>query len=83
MMYRSQWAQAEGQEVVLAVRLRRAFFDSLLAQVVPSAFDSTAFTSTERGIMARPLTMSPYNHLRGGRLVLTRLRRDDSPTTLT
>src|SRR5215472_5220996 len=30
MMYRSQWGQAEGQEVVLAVQVRRRFFDSLL-----------------------------------------------------
>ena len=29
MMYRSQWGQAEGQEVVLAIRLKRCFFDSL------------------------------------------------------
>jgi hypothetical protein len=40
MMYRSQWGQAEGQEVVLAVRLKRRFFDSLLAQAVPSSFDA-------------------------------------------
>src|SRR5271157_2322278 len=45
MMYRSQWGQAEGQEVVLAMRLRRTFFDSLLAQAVPSSFDPTAFGS--------------------------------------
>src|ERR1043165_1580365 len=30
MMYRSNWGQATGQEIVLAVRLRRTFFDSLL-----------------------------------------------------
>ncbi len=47
MMYRSQWAQAEGQEVVLAVRLRRTFFDSLLAQAVPSTFDPVPFGSRE------------------------------------
>ncbi len=47
MMYRSQWGQSEGQEVVLAVRLRRTFFDSLLAQAVPSSFDSDAFTSRD------------------------------------
>jgi hypothetical protein len=45
MMYRSQWGQAEGQEVVLAVRLRRRFFDSLLAQAVPSTFDADVFGS--------------------------------------
>lgn len=30
MMYRSDWGRSSGQEVVLAVRLRRTFFDSLL-----------------------------------------------------
>ena len=34
MMYRSQWGQAEGQEIVLAVRLRRTFLDFLLPQAV-------------------------------------------------
>src|SRR5207253_2848436 len=47
MMYRSQWGQSEGQEVVLAVRLKRKFFDALLAQAVPSSFDPTAFGSRE------------------------------------
>ena len=45
MMYRSQWGQAEGQEVILAIRLKRRFFDSLLAQAVPSSFDAKAFGS--------------------------------------
>ena len=40
MMYRSEWGQAEGQEVVLALRLKRRFFDFLLAQAVPSSFDA-------------------------------------------
>jgi uncharacterized protein DUF4291 len=47
MMYRSQWAQAEGQEVVLAIRLKRRFFDSLLVQAVPSSFDGQAYASRE------------------------------------
>jgi hypothetical protein len=47
MMYRSQWGQAEGQEVVLAVRLRRTFFDSLLVQAVSSSFDARVFGSRE------------------------------------
>jgi hypothetical protein len=47
MMYRSQWGQAEGQEVILAVRLKRKFFDSLLAQAVPSSFDTNAFGSRD------------------------------------
>ncbi len=45
MMYRSQWGQAEGQEVVLAIRLKRRFFDSLLVQAVPSSFDAQFFAS--------------------------------------
>lgn len=44
MMYRSSWGQAQGQEVVLGIRLRRTFFDSLLGQAVPSSFSRTLFT---------------------------------------
>src|SRR5262245_5569752 len=40
MMYRSGWGQSLGQEVVLAVRLRRSFFDSILELAVPSSFMS-------------------------------------------
>lgn len=47
MMYRSQWGHAEGQEVVLAIRLKREFFDSLLAQAVPSSFDAYMFGSRD------------------------------------
>ena len=43
MMYRSEWGRSTNQEVVLAVRLRRTFFDSLLAQAVPSSFQAAAF----------------------------------------
>ncbi len=43
MMYRSQWGRAEGQEVVLAIRLKRRFFDSLVAQAVPSSCDTQVF----------------------------------------
>src|ERR687886_1259417 len=45
MMYRSGWGTKEGQEVTLAVSLRRAAFDSLLAQAVPSAFGAARFES--------------------------------------
>ena len=43
MMYRSDWGRSEGQEVILAIRLRRAFFDSLLQQAVPSSFTSALY----------------------------------------
>lgn len=45
MMYRSNWGRSSGQEVVLAVRLRRTFFDSILEQAVPSSFDSAMYAT--------------------------------------
>lgn len=45
MMYRSGWAQKDGQERILAVRLPRAFFDDLLRAAVPSTFDPSRFSS--------------------------------------
>jgi hypothetical protein len=47
MMYRSGWGSKEGQEVVLALRIRRTFFDSILAEAVPSTFDGRVFASQE------------------------------------
>jgi hypothetical protein len=46
MMYRSGWGSKAGQEVALAVRLRRGFFDSLLEQAVPSSFDRDLYPDT-------------------------------------
>lgn len=43
MMFRSGWGTKENQEVTLAIRLRRAFFDSLLGQAVPSSFDAALY----------------------------------------
>lgn len=37
MMYRSGWGTKPGQEVILALRLRRAFFDEVLAKAVASS----------------------------------------------
>lgn len=47
MMYRSAWGSKEGQELTLALRLRRSFFDSLLAQAVPSTWDRNLFTTQD------------------------------------
>lgn len=47
MMYRSNWGQSQGQEIVLGIRLRRTFFDSLLEQAVPSTFSAEQFTNRE------------------------------------
>ena len=45
MMYRSGWGTKENQEVTLALRLRRTFFDSLLAEAVPSTWDRDLFAT--------------------------------------
>src|SRR5258708_4744188 len=47
MMYRSNWGQSEGQEVVLAIRLRRSFFDSLLERAVASSFGQSGYASQD------------------------------------
>jgi Domain of unknown function (DUF4291) len=38
MMYRSGWGQKEGQEVVLAVKIKREAFDTILANAVWSTY---------------------------------------------
>ncbi|MBE9114804.1 DUF4291 domain-containing protein [Lusitaniella coriacea LEGE 07157] len=38
MMYRSGWGMKEGQEVILAIRILRSAFDSILAQAVFSKY---------------------------------------------
>jgi hypothetical protein len=43
MMYRSGWGAKENQEVTLAVRLKRGFFERVLEQAVPSSFDARLF----------------------------------------
>lgn len=47
MMYRSGWGAKPGQEVVLAIRLQRSAFDSILAQAVHSSFQSGLYDSQE------------------------------------
>ncbi|RQP22482.1 DUF4291 domain-containing protein [Piscinibacter terrae] len=47
MMYRCGWGTKEGQEMILALRLKRPFFDELLAQAVESAYDPSVHPSRE------------------------------------
>jgi len=47
MMYRAGWATKEGQERILAIRLRRIFFDELLRSSVRSSRDPERFDSEE------------------------------------
>jgi len=41
MMFRSGWGTKEGQELILGLRMRRQFFDALLARAVTSSWDSS------------------------------------------
>jgi hypothetical protein len=43
MMYRSGWGQKEGQEVVLAVKIKREAFDTILAHAVRSSYNSDLY----------------------------------------
>jgi hypothetical protein len=47
MMYRSGWGTKAGQEMTLALRLRRAFFEQILAAAVPSSFEQSGFSTEE------------------------------------
>ena len=47
MMYRSGWGTKLGQEVVLAIRLRRDAFDEILARAVHSAYLPEVYGSPE------------------------------------
>ncbi len=47
MMFRSGWATKESQERILAVALRREFFDRVLRSAVASSYDRHRFASRE------------------------------------
>jgi Domain of unknown function (DUF4291) len=47
MMYRSVWGTKEGQEITLGLRLRREFFDRILAQAVASSLNQSDQASQE------------------------------------
>jgi hypothetical protein len=75
MMYRSGWGTKEGQEVVLGLRLRRPFFDGLLAQAVPSSFGASGLASHDEwaAAVARSevrLQWDPDHNPHGGPLPL-------------
>lgn len=47
MMYRNGWGTKEKQEVTLAVRLKRAAFDTILAEAVPSTYVSALYATED------------------------------------
>lgn len=47
MMYRCGWGTKAGQEVVLGLRIRRVFFDNIVAQAVASTFQPAHYPTRE------------------------------------
>jgi hypothetical protein len=45
MMYRSNWGTKWGQEVILAIRIKRSFFEAVLEQAVPSSYNPKLYPS--------------------------------------
>jgi hypothetical protein len=73
MMYRSGWGTKENQECTLALRIRRTFFDSILASAVPSTWDREMFESEDQWMDAVSrssvrLQWDPDHHPSGAKL---------------
>jgi Domain of unknown function (DUF4291) len=73
MMYRSGWGMKAGQEVTLAIRIRRSFFDCLLAQAVESSFVGSQYATHsdwQKAVTASSVRMQwdPDHHPRGASL---------------
>ncbi|WP_020472996.1 DUF4291 domain-containing protein [Zavarzinella formosa] len=73
MMYRSGWGLKENQEITLALRIRRAFFDRLLSEAVPSSWDRDQFETEQDwsravGRSSVRLQWDPDHHPSGAKL---------------
>src|SRR6185503_16242831 len=73
MMYRSGWGTKEGQEITLAVRLRRAGFDAILSQAVHSNYVAEVYGTPENWktrLAKSPVRLQwdPDHDPRGGKL---------------
>jgi hypothetical protein len=73
MMYRSGWGTKPNQEVTLGLRLRRAFFDALLLQAIPSTWDRELFATEKEWAQAGKsscvrLQWDPDHHPAGAKL---------------
>jgi hypothetical protein len=52
MMYRSGWGTKSNQEITLAIRIKRDFFDHLLEQAVISSYELSEYSSHEQWELA-------------------------------
>lgn len=43
MMYRSKWGTKSGQEIVLAIRLKKSFFNTILSYSVPAIYEESEY----------------------------------------
>lgn len=73
MMFRSGWGTKENQEVTLGLRVRRTFFDTLLAEAVPSSWDLDLHATQEEWSRAVDqshvrLQWDPDHHPSGAKL---------------
>jgi hypothetical protein len=73
MMYRSGWDIKDNQEVTLALRVRREFFDSILAAAIPSSWDRERFASEDEWAQALSrssvrLQWDPDHHPSGAKM---------------
>jgi hypothetical protein len=73
MMYRSGWGTKADQEVTVAVRLRRTFFEEVLARAVPSSWDRDLHPTREQwsrdvGRSEVRLQWDPDHHPSGAKL---------------
>jgi hypothetical protein len=73
MMYRSGWGTKPNQEITLGLRLRRAFFEGLLAEAVPSSWDRDLFATHDDWAQAVArssvrLQWDPDHHPSGAKL---------------
>ena len=73
MMYRSGWGTKKNQDVTLGLRIRRVFFDMILATAVPSSWDREQFATEEGwsravGRSSVRLQWDPDHHPSGAKL---------------
>lgn len=86
MMYRSGWGTKEGQEITLALRIRRTFFENLLEKSIESSFNRRQFQTRsdwEQAVAASSVRLQwdPDHHPSGAGLERRALQlglRDES-----